>query len=80
MKARTHNQAAVVSLADAVISLAAAAQQRQEPARVFHAPEGYRRLTINLSHDLHRKLRLAAVEKDLTATDIITHLLETNLR
>ena len=43
--------------------------------RAFFAPEGYRRLTINLQEDLHKKLRLAAVEQDCTATDIIERLL-----
>lgn len=43
--------------------------------RAFFAPEGYRRLTINLREDLHKKLRLAAVEQDCTATDIIERLL-----
>jgi hypothetical protein len=34
-----------------------------------------RRLTINLREDLHKKLRLAAVEQDCNATDIIERLL-----
>ncbi len=45
--------------------------------RAFFAPEGYRRLTINLREDLHKKLRLAAIEQDCNATDIIVRLLET---
>jgi len=47
--------------------------------RVFNAPEGYRRLTINLREDLHKKLRLAAIEQDCTATDIIERLLNSEL-
>ena len=43
--------------------------------RTFFAPEGYRRLTINLPEALHKKLRLAAVEQDCTATEIIERLL-----
>ena len=43
--------------------------------RIFHAPEGYRRLTINLREDLHKKLRFLAVEQDCTATEIIERLL-----
>jgi hypothetical protein len=43
--------------------------------RAFFAPEGYRRLTVNLREDLHKKLRLAAVEQDCNATDIIERLL-----
>lgn len=47
--------------------------------RVFNAPAGYRRLTINLPEDLHKKLRLAAVEGDCTATEIIERLLRQEL-
>ena len=43
--------------------------------RAFSAPEGYRRLTINLREELHKKLRLVAVEQDCTATEIIERLL-----
>lgn len=49
-------------------------------SRVFNAPEGYRRLTINLPEDLHKKLRLAAVEDDCTATEIIERLLNKELK
>jgi ParG len=44
--------------------------------RVFNAPEGYRRLTINLKEDLHKKIKLQAVQDDTTVTDIITDLLD----
>ena len=47
--------------------------------RAFFAPEGYRRLTINLREDLHKKLRMAAVEQDCNATDIIVRLLTKEL-
>ena len=47
--------------------------------RIFHAPDGHRRLTINLRDDLHKKLRMAAVERDCTATDIIEKLLAKEL-
>lgn len=47
--------------------------------RAFFAPEGYRRLTINLPEPLHKKLRLAAVEQDCTATEIIERLLAKEL-
>ena len=43
--------------------------------RAFFAPEGFRRLTINLPEALHKRLRFAAVEQDCTATDIIERLL-----
>ena len=47
--------------------------------RAFFAPEGYRRLTINLPEDLHKKLRFAAVDQDCTATEIIERLLTKEL-
>lgn len=43
--------------------------------RTFNAPEGYRRLTIKLPEKVHKRLRLAAVEDDCTATKIIERLL-----
>lgn len=51
---------------------------KQEAAnkRAFYAPEGHRRLTINLPEALHKKLKLAAIEQDCTATDIIERMLE----
>ena len=51
------------------------AKQAAAEKRAFFAPEGYRRLTINLPEALHKKLRLAAVEQDCTATEIIERLL-----
>ena len=47
--------------------------------RVFFAPEGYRRLTINVTHEMHKKLRLMAVEQDTTITDILTKLVAKEL-
>jgi hypothetical protein len=61
----------VLAFAEAAASPAKAAAEK----RAFFAPEGYRRLTINLREDLHKKLRLAAVEQDCNATDIIERLL-----
>lgn len=55
------------------------AKQAVAERRAFFAPEGYRRLTINLPEDLHKKLRLAAVEQDCTATEIIERLLTKEL-
>jgi hypothetical protein len=40
------------------------------------APEGFKRLTINLPIELHKRMKLAAVEEDTTATAIIERLLE----
>ena len=43
--------------------------------KIFHAPECYRRLTINLREDSHKKIRMKAIEKDCTVSDIIAKLL-----
>jgi hypothetical protein len=68
------------TLANTALSFAEATQPaKASNNRVFHAPEGYRRLTINLPEDLHKKLRLAAIEQDCTATEIIERLLNKEL-
>jgi len=54
-------------------------KQAASEKRTFFAPEGYRRLTINLPVELHKNLRLAAVEQDCTATEIIERLLKKEL-
>jgi len=64
---------------DAVLAFAER-KQSSSSGRVFNAPEGHRRLTINLQEDLHKKLKMAAIEQDCTATDIIVRLLERELR
>ena len=47
-----------------------------EPSkRSFNAPEGHKRLTINLPEALHKRLRIAAAERECNATDIIVALL-----
>ncbi len=79
-----------MSLGKPTLNKAAAAvafaESKPEPAkaspadkRVFYAPEGYRRLTINLKEDFHKKLRLMAVEQDCTVTDIIVGLVSKEL-
>ena len=68
--------------AEAALAFAEAAASPGKVAadkRAFFAPEGYRRLTINLREDLHKKLRMTAVEQDCTATDIIERLLQKEL-
>lgn len=67
------------SRADVALTFAEAATP-ERTTRIFNAPEGYRRLTINLPEDLHKKLRLSAVEQDCTATDIIERLLRVELK
>lgn len=43
------------------------------------APAGHKRLTINIPMDLHRKLRLKALESGTTATDLIVNLLKQSI-
>jgi hypothetical protein len=71
---------AAMLFAEATKSLPKVSTASGSSGRVFHAPEGHRRLTINLRDNLHKKLRLAAVERDCTATEIIEQLLEKELR
>jgi hypothetical protein len=72
-----------LSKPEAALEFAEAGKKKQagESAggRVFHAPAGYRRLTINLPVELHKRLKLAAIQRDCTATDIIERLLEQEL-
>lgn len=70
---------AALAFAEAGAPEKAGAKQAAAEKRAFFAPEGYRRLTINLPEDLHKKLRLAAVESDSTATEIIERLLTKEL-
>lgn len=51
----------------------------QTDKRVFYAPEGYRRLTINLEESMHKKLRQMALDQDCTVTDIIVNLVSKEL-
>ena len=44
--------------------------------RIFHAPDGYKRLTINLREDIHKKIKLIAVQEESTVTNIISDFLE----
>jgi hypothetical protein len=69
----TTTSAAALAFAEA--GAPASASRAAAEKRAFFAPEGYRRLTINLPEALHKKLRLTAVEQDCTATDIIERLL-----
>ena len=63
------------TLSKASAQALAFAEAGAETRRVFHAPEGYRRLTINLTHELHKKLKQAALDADCTATDIVEKML-----
>lgn len=53
--------------------------EERQAKRSFNAPEGYKRLTINLPESLHKKLKMAAVEQGITATEIIERILNKEL-
>ena len=57
-----------------------AAQKTRAKKRIFHAPEGDKRLTINIKEDLHRKLKIAAINNDMTAGELIEALIEKHLK
>jgi hypothetical protein len=69
--------AAALAFAEAGTSKGAGSAAAEK--RIFFAPEGYRRLTINVTHEMHKKLRLMAVEQDTTITDILTKLVAKEL-
>jgi hypothetical protein len=79
-------QAAVKASARGKARLASAGPQNAANAvsksgkRAFFAPEGDRRLTINLRADLHKKLKLMAVEQETTIGEIIEALVERDLK
>ncbi|RLD05572.1 MAG: hypothetical protein DRI65_08495 [Chloroflexota bacterium] len=56
------------------------AQKARAKKRVFHAPEGDKRLTINIKEDLHKKLKIAAINNDMTAGELIEALIEKHLK
>ena len=55
------------------------AEAAEAGKRVFFAPEGDKRLTINLRQDLHKRLKMLAVERDTTIGEIIEELVERHL-
>jgi macrodomain Ter protein organizer (MatP/YcbG family) len=67
-------------LADAFAKSKRVEAIRSTTTKIFNAPAGYRRLTINLREDIHKKIRLKAIEQDCTVTDIITKLLEKEVK
>ena len=66
-------------LADA-FAKGSTAKSTYKVTKVFHAPEGYRRLTVNLREDIHKKIRMKAIEQDCTVTDNIAKLLEQEVK
>jgi hypothetical protein len=50
-----------------------------ENTRIFFAPAGDKRLTINIKQELHKKLKIAAIEKGITVGEIIEQLVEQHL-
>lgn len=74
-KPTTKTTAKPVLASNEILAFAEGGTKVTETKRVFHAPEGYRRLTINLTHELHKKLKQAALDQDCTATDIVEKML-----
>ena len=66
-------------LADA-FAKGSTAKASSKVTKIFHAPQGYRRLTINLREDIHKKIKIKAIEQDCTVTDIIAKLLEQEVK
>ena len=62
---------------DKIIALTAS--KTKGSTRIFFAPEGDKRLTINLNAELHKKLKIAAIEQGITAGEIIENLIQKNL-
>jgi len=50
------------------------------PPRIFNAPKGYKRLTINLPVNLHMALKITAASRECTVTEIIETLLRKELK
>jgi macrodomain Ter protein organizer (MatP/YcbG family) len=55
-------------------ALAFAEATQAKASRAFFAPEGHRRLTINLPIETHKRLKYMALDMDCTVTDIINKL------
>jgi hypothetical protein len=66
-------------LADA-FAKGSTAKASSKVTKIFHAPQGYRMLTINLREDIHKKIKMKAIEQDCTVTDIIAKLLEQEVK
>jgi len=54
--------------------LAKTALIRSHVQKISFAPEGDRRLTINIKEDLHRKLKIMAIDNETTVGEIIERL------
>lgn len=48
--------------------------------RVFYAPDGDKRLTINIAKDLHKKLKLMAIEQETNVGDLIEGWVKQNVK
>ena len=53
--------------------------KKSKKERVFYAPQGDKRLTVNLREDLHKKLKQKALDSGTTAGEIIEELLDKHL-
>lgn len=55
------------------------AQQEADKKRIFFAPDGDKRLTINIKAELHKKLKIAAINNEMTAGELIEALIQKHL-
>ena len=55
------------------------ASEQLNSKRVFFAPVGDKRLTINIKKDLHKKLKIEAITHNTTVGEIIETLIERHL-
>jgi hypothetical protein len=55
------------------------ASQAASDKRAFNAPEGDKRLTVNIRKDLHEKLKITAIKRDMTVGEMIEDWAETQL-
>ena len=59
--------------------IASKALKSSTNARIFSAPHGDKRLTINIKKELHKKLKIAAIENETSIGEIIERLVKNNL-
>jgi hypothetical protein len=64
----------MLSKSQAALAFAEPKKEASEK-RSFSAPQGHKRLTINLPEDLHKQLRVVSAQRGVNATDIIIALL-----
>ena len=54
--------------------------RKKAKTRSRQPPSGDKRLTINIRSDVHKKLKIAAVERETTVGEIVEKLVKKHLR